>query len=31
VKNDWNDRPIGVRTGPKADWRTLWPNLRHYN
>ena len=31
VKNDWNDLPIGVCTGPSASWTALWPHLRHYD
>ena len=30
VNNDWTDLQIGVCTGPHADWRTLWPHLKHY-
>jgi 4-amino-4-deoxy-L-arabinose transferase-like glycosyltransferase len=31
VKNDWNDLPIGVCTGPVASWQALWPRLKHYD
>ncbi|MFC6703999.1 glycosyltransferase family 39 protein [Flexivirga alba] len=31
IKNDWNDLPIGVCTGPTASWKALWPKLRHYD
>jgi 4-amino-4-deoxy-L-arabinose transferase-like glycosyltransferase len=31
VKNDWNNTPIGVCTGPTASWTTLWPHLKHYD
>jgi hypothetical protein len=31
VKNDWNDLPVGVCTGPSASWKALWPRLRHYD
>jgi Dolichyl-phosphate-mannose-protein mannosyltransferase len=30
VQNDWTGIQIGVCTGPVANWRTLWPHLRHY-
>jgi 4-amino-4-deoxy-L-arabinose transferase-like glycosyltransferase len=31
VKNDWNDLAIGVCTGPAGSWKTLWPDLKHYD
>jgi len=31
VKNDWNDLAIGVCTGPTGSWKTLWPDLKHYD
>jgi Dolichyl-phosphate-mannose-protein mannosyltransferase len=31
VKNDWNNIPIGVCTGPTASWHALWPHMKHYN
>lgn len=31
VKNDWNNLPIGVCTGPTAPWKVLWPKLKHYD
>jgi hypothetical protein len=31
VASDWNDLPIGVCTGPVANWRTLWLRLKHYD
>jgi 4-amino-4-deoxy-L-arabinose transferase-like glycosyltransferase len=31
VQNDWNNTPIGVCTGPRASWQTLWPHLKHYD
>ncbi len=31
VKNNWNDIPIGVCTGPAGSWDTLWPSLKHYD
>jgi hypothetical protein len=31
VKNDWNDLPVGVCTGPAGSWVRLWPRLRHYD
>jgi hypothetical protein len=30
VRNNWTDIPIGVCTGPVADWATLWPHLKYY-
>lgn len=30
VPSDFAEISIGVCTGPSADWRTLWPGLRHY-
>jgi hypothetical protein len=30
VHNDWTDIPIGVCTGPRASWATLWPQLKLY-
>jgi hypothetical protein len=30
VNNDWTDLQIGLCTGPRAGWRTLWPHLKHY-
>jgi hypothetical protein len=29
VQNGFTDLQIGVCTGPVADWRTLWPHLKH--
>jgi hypothetical protein len=31
VQSDWNDIAIGVCTGPAASWRTLWPQMKHYD
>jgi hypothetical protein len=30
VNNDWTDLQIGLCTGPRAGWPTLWPRLKHY-
>jgi 4-amino-4-deoxy-L-arabinose transferase-like glycosyltransferase len=30
VKNDWTNIPVGVCTGPRASWKTLWPRLKFY-
>ena len=30
VNNDWTDLQIGLCTGPRAGWPTLWPHLKHY-
>jgi hypothetical protein len=30
VQNDWTGLQIGVCTRPVANWRTLWPHLKHY-
>ena len=29
VDNEEEGQPIAVCTGPKQDWTTLWPVLRH--
>ncbi len=31
VKNDWNDLAIGVCTDPAGTWKTLWPQMKHYD
>ncbi len=31
VQNDYTGLQISVCTGPMTSWRTLWPNLKHYN
>ena len=31
VPNDFTDLQIGVCTGPMASWRTIWPQLKHYD
>jgi hypothetical protein len=31
VHNDFTDLQIGVCTGPVANWRVIWPHLKHYN
>jgi 4-amino-4-deoxy-L-arabinose transferase-like glycosyltransferase len=31
VKNNWNNLAIGVCTGPSASWKTMWPQMKHYN
>jgi hypothetical protein len=30
VQNDWTGIQIGLCTGPRAGWPTLWPHLKHY-
>ena len=30
VRNDWTDISIGVCTGPRATWSSLWPHLKYF-